>query len=326
MRAATFQEILTESSLYANIGLHSLAIDKLDAAMSFEPEREGHKRVYKSLLLLEKAAHLYQQGSSNLATEAIAMVSHDVRKSNPAVEARCQSIYGLVARQSAHAESKVGNAQAALILCEAAKQRFANASDASIYGQLTQQKLAAELNTIYLNGLIAAIHGKSRVENPSLMEALVEVTDDLYEHTPGGIRNRVVGATMLADLGYGAGLTLNSFLRLNLQSANWITQYASWPEMLVNLAMKSPTGYVDKYKALRLAVKMLVAVPNYSIEQNQSLAKKTILVLNLVKLDLQKLQGNVQATEAANRTIYDDVIINLANAYQLRPYDRRVLK
>lgn len=288
MNTSQLSHTIESTQVLSNLCLHNEAIRVLNASIEHAPNLAQFKAVRQDLLNVEKAAQEFHLNETEEAMSTLAKVSAQNRDANPSLEARVQSVYGLISRRHAYIEWKSGNVDLGLAHCEEANKRFLDSGDIAIYGQANLQAENSKLNVLYTQGLAAAIQNTSISFNPDLMEKMLSCINTLDAHSPQTTRDRLTGYIMLADLGRGCNQTLHDFNRVVLRSEPWLAQPGSWAEMLLT-AERHSSGLAQRFKALNLAAAFLLNDSPHAV--NRSTVLGVMYRLENAKLDCQRNSG-----------------------------------
>lgn len=142
------------------------------------------------------------------ARQRLLLISENRRKQDASLDALCLAIEGFLDRHMAIAARQRQEFALAGKFISQAIRKFQNAATAAEFDDDLVQVINNHQNVIYAKGFLAALQSRSVDANPELLVAGIFLEFELIGKTPPDDRSRFPGLTMLADLAWGAKLSL----------------------------------------------------------------------------------------------------------------------
>lgn len=272
------------------------------------PHSEISERVNAAQLSAERARLYFHMGRHEEAFNELRSVQLEYRAYNPSLDAICHNVSGLILKRMGRQSWKDSDFVGAQQLLTRSEHHFSSAVSASIAARDRVSQHNNELNLVYLKGLRAEMLGEPFESRKSLLWAAVITEDQLRSVCIDQERNDVAGALIIADLAYGAKMSLDQARQMSLDGDDYYRQVMyqeaatrvfgkanSWQELLLEMAKGClyalPEG---RCRALILAAKFMNSMSNAWILENQALIWRLLITLEAIKLDVgSSVQGHV---------------------------------
>ncbi len=274
-----------------------------------DPQAEISERVNAAQLSAERARLYFHMGRHEEAFNELHCVPLEYRAYNPSLDAICHNVEGLIFKRMAHQSWKEREFVDAQNFLACSEKHFSSAISASHAARNSVAQHNNELNLVYLKGLRAEMLGEPYETRKALLWAAVTTEDQLRSVCPDQERNDVAGALIIADLAYGAKMSLDQARQMSLDGDYYrqvMYQEAakrvfgaptSWQELLLEMAKGCRYALPEgRCRALVLAAKFTNSMSNAWILENQALIWRLLITLEAIKLDVgSSVQSHVVA-------------------------------
>lgn len=252
-----FVETAARADALVASGQHIAAVDTLKTAyQALMNAKPAHLEIYSTLYLLEIAEHQFHNNSINDSIKTLNQIPKNVRDLNPHVAARFSNTRGLNTHRLAHAQYRSGDNAAAREYLREAQSCFEQASLAAALARDSRVKLNADMNRIYSHGLLAWLNKNSAAVNLKLMDEMAEILSALPNVSAPEFQNNATGYTMLADLAFGAKISLAEWKSNEVRPEDIFAKNETWQDVLITIANAPFAGSpIHKLRAYALAAK-----------------------------------------------------------------------